>query len=320
MSKLATEAKMVDAKIKKVLYQNFILYFILTAFFLYYYSSQLPYDRYSQSRIATLSFLVYVLAPFFKLAFDKYRAKFSMDILTYSFLINLIFVSLSSTEIFLVYIRGQNYWYYGVNGALAAWYILVGLIIVTYVSRHKLKSFFDKLYHQSLNATKFTIKSVKKYGFRATLIPFVLEWWSIRHLSTDYRAVYFAKKFIILQSKPIKATLPGLLPDTISASMKDIFQNDIDRMQQLFKYNHIKTYSKVTSLKFVMRIADPIIKDLQLTLEQHLTEELLKESNTSKNLQINVDNLWKKVEKIVANWESTFSDSELEFKDSILIK
>ena len=161
---------------------------------------------------------------------------------------------------------------------------------------------------------------IKKYGYKITLIPFFLEWLSVRNLRDNYQAVYFAKKFIIIQSKSIKAILPGLLPSNVSPSIKNILSNDIERLQQLFHYNHIRTYSKTATLKFAMKIADPIIKDLQLTLEQHLTEELLKENNDAKNLSINIDNLWKKVEKIMVNWESTFSESELEYNDTLLHK
>ena len=153
-----------------------------------------------------------------------------------------------------------------------------------------------------------------------TLIPYFLDWFTIRNLNNNYRAVYFSKKFIIIQAKQIKTTLPGLMPGNVYVTMKNIFQDDIERMQQLFLYNHIKTYSKIAILKFVMKIADPIIKDLQLTLEQYLTEELLKENNDIKNLTINIDNLWNRVEKIMTNWESTFTENDHEYIEKLLQK
>ena len=306
---------------KKIFYQNLLLYYLLTAFFLSFYSTQIFYYDYNeQSRIASLSAIVYLLAPFLKTAYEKVRTTFTDTEILYSFSLNFVLFFLATIEILLISGQEEYYWYNGTSGAMFAWYFFIGLVVVLYKARRKIRSFMTNLYKRTVNFTRFTAKSLKKYGFKITLIPFILEWWSVRRLSTDYRAVYFAKKFIIIQSKPIKATLPGLVPNTISASIKSIFQNDIDRMQQLFKYNHIRSYSKAATLKFVMQIANPIITDLQLTLEQHLTEELLKENNNSSHLQINVDNLWKKVEKIMTQWESTFSDSEMDYKDTLLVK
>ncbi len=69
-----------------------------------------------------------------------------------------------------------------------------------------------------------------------------------------------------------------------------------------------------------MHVASPIIQDLRLTLEQYYTDELLKEENGPKNMTVNVDILFKRTEKIITNWESTFSDFELEHIDNLLIK
>ncbi len=309
-----------DDKSIPILLQNLLLYFVVTMVMLSFYSTQAINNPNEQGRIATLSFIVYLFIPFFKPFYEKYRTHFDKSEILYSFLVNITLVVIASFEIFVIYNQGDYYWEGGNSGATLAWYLFISLLIILYKSRFKIKSFLKHAYKRALDLLDYLGYSVKKYGFKLTLIPFILEWWNVRNLSNNYYAVYFAKKFIILQSKPIKATLPGLLPETINSSIKSIFENDLDRMQQLFKYNHIRTYSKSATLKFVMKTAEPIIKDLQLTLEQHLTEELLKENNDSKNLQVNVDNLWNKVEKILTQWMSTFSDSEMDYKDSLLVK
>ena len=222
----------------------------------------------------------YIFTPIVKVLYEKLRTTNSGKIILKSFLVNLPFSIIAIFELASISSQVENYWESGNVGIVASWYVFIGLVILFYTFRKNIKVGFSYLFTKSKKFVEFTGYNIKKYGFKLTLIPFILEWLSIRSLSNNYRAVYFAKKFIILQSKPIKATLPGLLPDTITASMKGIFLNDIDRMQQLFKYNHIRSYSKLATLKFVMNIADPIIKDLQLTLEQHLTEELLKENLT----------------------------------------
>lgn len=301
---------------KSILFQNFILYFLLTAVLLIYYTSVAPYDFYDQSRIATLSVIVYLIAPFVKFIYEKFYLSFNDKMILHSFVINVLFLFLATIQIFFIANSGEYYW---LNSGPGVWFLLyffTGSVITFYKFRHQTKNFSKTFYKDFRLLLHFTLKSMKNI----TLIPFILQWWTVRSLSNNYRAVYFAKKFIILQSKSIKATLPGVMPETIATSIKGIFQNDIDRMQQLFKYNHIRIHSKSATLKFVMKIADPIIKDLQLTLEQHLTEELLKEQNDSKNLKLNVDTLWKKVEKIMVQWESTFSDAELDYKDTLLYK
>lgn len=145
--------------------------------------------------------------------------------------------------------------------------------------------------------------------------------YRVNTYSNDFRAIYFAKKFIIVQSDEIKSILPGILPETISNSLKGIFEKDLNRMQQLFRYNHIKGYSKEATLKFVMKIAEPIIQDLRVTLEQHLTEELLLIKSTKDNdRSVNLDSLWDKVNKIMIQWESSFQDNEQSYKDTLLHK
>ena len=153
---------------------------------------------------------------------------------------------------------------------------------------------------------------------RINPISFALYYFTIRSLTNNDQAVYFTKKFIILQSKHLKNALPGVYPSDIPNTIQKIFEDDIDRLQQLFKINKIPTYSNKAITKFVMITANLIIKDLQKTLQEHLTEELLKENSDSKHLQINIDDLWKKSNKIMLQWESTFTDSELSYKDSLI--
>ena len=321
MSEVTTsEEKNNEKSFKTIVYKNFLLYYVLTAVLLYLYTIQGQYNYSGRNVVMLWSLIIYTFTPLAKVLYEKLRTTHTGKIILKSFLVNIPFSGIAIYELAIISNQGDYYWEYGNVGIFASWYSFIGLIILFYTFRKNIQAGLSYLFTKSKKFVEFTATNIKKYGFKLTLIPFILEWFSIRSLSNNYRAVYFAKKFIILQSKPIKATLPGLLPDTITASMKGIFLNDIDRMQQLFKYNHIRSYSKSATLKFVMNIADPIIKDLQLTLEQHLTEELLKENNNSKDLQINVDNLWKKVEKIMINWESTFSDSELDYKDQLLIK
>lgn len=316
-NKLVQQEK--EINLKNVLLNIFITYYLISGIFVGLIGRD-PYNYGFQSSIMFESFFTYFALPIAILLFLKFKSHYSLRNITIPFIASVFFTLFVWAQIIDLHNRLLNGGYTWIYGAYGAWYTFVGLIIIVYIFRAKIRGFFKYIYQKTSIGANYSFRFIKKHGYKATLIPFFLEWWTVRKLQNNYRAVYFAKKFIIIQSKPIKASLPGLLPSTVSASVKDIFQNDIDRMHQLFKYNHITTYSKSATLKFVMKVAEPIIKDLELTLEQHLTEELLKESNSSKNMSIDVDNLWKKIEKIMTNWQSTFSDSEFQYKDNLLIK
>ena len=128
------------------------------------------------------------------------------------------------------------------------------------------------------------------------------------------------KKFIALQTPSIKSILPGATPDTIQNVIKDLFVNDIERLKTLFKINSINVYSNKAIINLVMKIASPIIHDIKIILQQHITEELLKENTKTEEFTINIEELWKKVNKTLARFQSGFADEEYKFKDNILMK
>ena len=310
---------------KSLVGSKFLIYFLISAFVLFLYSFRGDYYTYSYygTRVVIGSIFGYFSLPFIVMVYEKRKLHYPKGQIFQSFIVNGFFSIVALYQIIALDNYYSYYYPYDTTpslGMYGIWYVFIGFIILIYKSRNRIKAFFGRIYRKTKDLGHYSFVFAKSYGYQLTLIPFALEKLTIRKLSNNYRAVYFAKKFIILQAKPIKASLPGSLPSTISTSMRDIFENDIDRMHQLFKYNHITTYSKTATLKFVMKIADPIIKDLQLTLEQHLTEELLKENNNSKNLNIDVDALWHKIEKIMANWQSTFTESEFEYKDNLLVR
>ena len=321
MSEVMISSANIDNQInlKKVILNIFIIYYVVSGIFI----ALIGRDQYNygfQSSIVFESFFTYFTLPIAILLVLKFKFHYSLRTIAIPFITSVFFTLFVWAQIIDLHNRLIDEGHTWIYGAYGAWYAFIGTILFIYAFRNKIRIFFKNVSKKTTTAVNSSFKLVKKHGFKATLIPFFLEWWTVRKLQNNYRAVYFAKKFIIIQAKPIKASLPGLLPSTVSASVKDIFQNDIDRMHQLFKYNHITTYSKSATLKFVMKVAEPIIKDLQLALEQHLTEELLKESNSAKNMSIDVDNLWKKIEKIMTNWQSTFTESEFEYKDNLLVK
>ena len=295
------EKKIIPSHVSKILFENFSSFFFLNFALLVLYTAFTERNRGSQYFVLNLSWTLFLLLPFGIIYFDFRKFHYGKLLTICSLFYNLLLFYISALQIYSIYNMHELYWSDS-SGAILLWYIFITLLLILFIYRIEFKSFTKKIFR------------------KINLFTYALDEASVRSLSNNYRAIYFAKKFIILQSNSIKKSLPGLLPSTIPFSLKATFEADIDRMEQLFKYNHISVYSKGAILKFVMKTADPIIKDLQLTLEQHLTEELLKENNNSKNLQINIDNLWQKVEKIMVQWESTFSNSEMEYRDILLHK
>jgi hypothetical protein len=303
----------------KLLFENIFIYFSfsLTIFLLFLVSIR---NFNSYSTIFTFSLFVFVLIPFYKLFYDYNRYSSIKTPIGLTFFLNILFSLLSGWQSVFCYNNYQTLWRYDGPAFFFWMYFAIGSGLIYWKYNKIIISFSKNFLPRLFNGTKSLLKGIYKTSIKLTLVPALLNFYSVRRLNNNYHAVFFAKKFIIIQSTAIKNILPGTMPETISQSIKTIFKNDLDRLQQLFKFNHIKSYSKTATLNFVMKTANPIIKDLQLTLEQHLTEELLKDNNNSKNLQINVDNLWKKVEKTMIQWESTFTDSELSYKDTLLHK
>lgn len=231
-----------------------------------------------------------------------------------SFFINMILFLVVFTQYFNIEFGQLNF----IN--VIALYILLGLLIVLYLFREKLIDYLSIFIYKTKKFSRAIGPFILVLLDKINPIKYILTKYTLKKLNNNDQAVFFARRFIIIQSDKIKNSLPAMLPETVSMSFERIFIDDIDRMNRLLKINKIKSYSEAAVLKFIMSIARPIIIDMQRTLQEYLTLELLKNTSDSKNLQINIDDLWKKVNKIMANWESTFSDSELEWKDSLLIK
>jgi hypothetical protein len=198
--------------------------------------------------------------------------------------------------------------------------LLIIIIILTIIWRNQISKYGKKLLIQLILFSHYTLD--KLYNLAKKINPFkiILYKLTIRNLNKNDQAVFFARNFIIIQSEKIRTNLPSMVPKTVDQSFRNIFLQDIDRMYQLLQINKIKTYSKDAVLKFVMSIAKPIIVDMQRTLQEHITLELLKKSNDSKNLKVDIDDLWSKTNKILSQWESTFGDAELKYKDTLLHK
>lgn len=258
---------------------------------------------------------------FLKLIFDLNEVKLSIKPLFKSQIMNLFFFSIIFLQYREIYITKFYLYTFSnqVNNFLML-YIFIGLVILAIRFRTQLKHYSLIIYNKTKHfGTVFFLNS-KSLIRKINPLSYVFYYITIRKLNNDDQAVFFAKKFIIIQSKHLKNALPGALPSTIPNVIEKIFEDDIERLQQLFKINNIHTYSNKAILKFVMNTAHLIIKDLQKTLQEHLTLELLKENNDAKSLHINVEELWQKANKIMVQWESTFTDTELKYQDTLLHK
>jgi hypothetical protein len=318
----------IDKSFLQVINKNFLLFFIINFFICWYFLVYLVNFELAHL-LFIISIVINITIPILKFGFDRKYLQFSLSTAFKSFISNVLFFSIVFIQYFQIYqIRYDLYNYSPLYGAriheimnqLVLAYILTGILILMYYYREKLSDFSHLMYKNikvyGIIVIGFSYRNLKKHN----PISFFKYQFTLRKLSNHDQAVFFTKKYIIIQSKFLKNALPGALPQTISNTIEKIFENDIERLQQLFKINNIKTYSNKAILKFVMITANLIIKDLQRTLQEHLTEELLKENNDAKSLQVNVEDLWKKANKIMLQWESTFTDTELSYKDTLLHK
>jgi Skp family chaperone for outer membrane proteins len=104
----------------------------------------------------------------------------------------------------------------------------------------------------------------------------------------------------------------------VKEDIKQLFKADLDRLKRLFKINNIRTFSDSAIVNRTMKLATPVIQDIKVILQQYITQELLKEDTKSKEFTINVDDLWEKVSKALAQFQSTLTDEELKFQDQII--
>ncbi len=298
------------------------------SFLLYFFASFLPGIIYYTYYYQSSSFIIWMLAIIVLVGVYKaivdYRA-FSEEkkILYISSSINIAFWLIISILILNIYTWSINYSTNDLPFIFLYWITFISLVIYRFRKHemlvvHKVHSFIKYCFKSIKSVLNKSKEKTLTLIRRILILPVLLDYLSVRKLNKNPQALFFAKKFVVIQTYSMKNILPGTHPSQLHKTVKNLFKSDLDRMYQLYQLNHIKFHSKRAILTFVMRVAEPIITDLQLTLEQHLTEELLKVSNNSKDLQINMDDLWKKSEKVITNWQSTFSENELEYKDSLL--
>ena len=311
----------------KLFSSNFLIFYCVNLLIIIYHAYYLNrgFDGKYINELFLIEIGVNVSIIFLKLLYDTEINQLSLRSTLKSLTINLGLYFIVFLEYLQIYRFNVDYTissaeYSNVIGAVYTDYIFIGICIVLYIFRKQIKHYLLILQERSTYYSKIIWPHTKSFFKRINPVSFVLYHLTLRKLNNDDQAVFFAKKFIIIQSKHLKNALPGALPLTIPSVIEGIFANDIERLQQLFKINNIKTYSNKAILKFVMITANLIIKDLQKTLQEHLTQELLKETNDAKQLQVNVEELWQKANKIMVQWESTFTDTELKYKDTLLHK
>ena len=235
----------IDDKKRKYLsifYQNFLVYYFISLIFTYFFINQYGND-YNTAGYVIFCLFIYSFIAFTKPLFDEKFLKLEKGSLYFSIALNFIFwaivlylmISLNN-----LHNIGSSYVEY--FQPVILFYIIAFWLIIIFTFRNYEIVFLKKskqltldsfeLTKKFLLASKLTIFS----GLRTTLIfPVLLDSYSVRKLRKNYRAVYFAKKFIIIQSNSMKNLLPGTRPETISNSVKMLFESDIDRMYQLLK-------------------------------------------------------------------------------------
>ncbi len=281
-----------------LLKENFLLFYlfnVIMIIILFYMTYVYQIPKYiNEFFIMTIGFNLSLF--FLKAAFDLKEAKLSIKPFQMSQAMNLILFSLIFLQYRQIYFSIFNFYeYFNEVTYLTFAYACIGLSILAIRFRKQLKFYSSNIYSKtkhfifavSSKTKHFTItvfSTSKSIIAKMNPVTYVLYYITLRKLNNDDQAVFFAKKFIIIQSKHLKNALPSALPSTITKVIQKIFEDDIERLQQLFKINYIRTYSNKAILKFVMNTANLIIKDLQKTLQEHLTEELLKENNDAKKI------------------------------------
>ena len=311
-----------------LLKSNFLIYYfinMLITFFVFYWSGT-PYINYV-NEFFLMEIGLNLSIFFLKFLYDLNESHLTIKSLVTSLISNFLFFIVITINYFQIYQqRGisqsdfSGIYYNSLVSDNFFAYVWIGFFILIYIFRKQLYHYSKVVFSKTKCYAIFFLDTTLSVFKKVNPFSFLLYHITLRKLNNDDQAVFFTKKFIIIQSKHLKNALPGALPATIPEIIQNIFKNDIDRLQQLFKINNIKTYSNKAILKFVMNTANLIIKDLQKTLQEHLTEELLKETNDAKQLQVNVEELWQKANKVMIQWESTFTDAELKYKDTLLTK
>lgn len=294
-------------------FKSSFLYYYIINFLLLVSIYYIARDSYKIDQMFVIVVTINFFFPLLILESDKFKNKDFNYSLT-KFGVNLLIIFLFLVSYFVLYSAKSSSIYYFEKhyfSSVSGYYLEK---ISAYMVFYSSIGFFWILYHYRKNISVMVSNYIRKP------FSFLLYFLTVRKLNNNDQAVFFARRFIVIQSDVIRSRLPGMAPNTVNNNFKEIFNNDIDRMYRLLTVNKIKTYSNKGVLQFVMSIAKPIIVDMQRTLQEHITLELLKKDNNSKNLQVDVDDLWNKVNKIMTQWESTFTDSEMAWKDSLLMK
>jgi hypothetical protein len=91
---------------------------------------------------------------------------------------------------------------------------------------------------------------------------------------------------------------------------KKSITQDIDKLVQAFKANDLKPLNAAGVVKHVLYISEPLRNNLRDAIAKFFQEMAL-ESSTNANLTLEIDNIWKKINKAFLQWESSIVYDEV---------
>ena len=116
------------------------------------------------------------------------------------------------------------------------------------------------------------------------------------------------KQFFLLQTNEIRSILPTLTPLNLRVHLKNIIEQDYDRLKKLCQYNGIEIKSDKALVDFAMTIAEPLVFCLEPVLRSQFTSQLLNKNTDLKLLHANADDLWLNINKILLQWKSSLDE------------
>ncbi|MHA2363989.1 MAG: hypothetical protein ACXAC7_08515, partial [Candidatus Hodarchaeales archaeon] len=123
-------------------------------------------------------------------------------------------------------------------------------------------------------------------------------------LNQSKSAHNFTLKFLHTILPSLKNKIDEINPTNLEYNFNIILEENLDRLKMLFEYNDLPKVSDQVLLKYTLKIASNLIKELKDLLRDHLNKQLLDIEVRTENIKVKEDVIWNKINKLFLQWES----------------